>query len=316
MSVNFPTTLDVFVNPTATDYLNSPSHAGQHANANDILELLEEKVGINSSAVTTSHDYKLSGVTSTAKALSDANLDTDGTLSANSNTKIPSQKAVKTYADTKTTLATVLSTIASDWQSVTNSWTYASATTITVPTGAASLYKKGDKIRLTQTTVKYFYVIGVADTVLTVTGGSDYSITNAAISAISVSHNSNPIGFPAYFNTTAMVFDTAYTDNGTGGQSVSTTSSIFKIMENKVWCFFQMPGTFVKNGSNNLTAFNRAAELPPIAIGLTGYGNFGGINLPFVMNDKGSGACWMFCSGSIADNQSYNSGMGEFTYEI
>ncbi len=30
-----------------------------------------------------------------------ADLDTDGTLAANSDTKYPSQKAVKTYADTK-----------------------------------------------------------------------------------------------------------------------------------------------------------------------------------------------------------------------
>ena len=34
-------------------------------------------------------------------------IDTDGTLTANSDTKIASQKAVKTYADTKTTLSTV-----------------------------------------------------------------------------------------------------------------------------------------------------------------------------------------------------------------
>ena len=46
MSVNFPTSLDVLQNPTATDYLNSPSHSAQHANANDILEALEAKVGI------------------------------------------------------------------------------------------------------------------------------------------------------------------------------------------------------------------------------------------------------------------------------
>jgi len=36
-----------------------------------------------------------------------ANKDTDGTLAANSDTKYPSQKAVKTYADTKTTLNAV-----------------------------------------------------------------------------------------------------------------------------------------------------------------------------------------------------------------
>ena len=69
MAVNYPTSLDTLTNPTATDYLNSPSHAAQHANANDILEALEAKVGINSSAVTSSHDYKLGEVTGTDKAV-------------------------------------------------------------------------------------------------------------------------------------------------------------------------------------------------------------------------------------------------------
>jgi hypothetical protein len=42
-------------------------------------------------------------------------------------------------------------------------------------------HKNGDKIKLTQTTVKYFYIVGVANTLLTVTGGSDYTVANAAI---------------------------------------------------------------------------------------------------------------------------------------
>ena len=67
---NFPASLDTLTNPTPTDYLNSPSHAGQHANANDSIEALEAKVGINSSAVTTSHDYKLSAITGSEKACS------------------------------------------------------------------------------------------------------------------------------------------------------------------------------------------------------------------------------------------------------
>lgn len=70
---NFPTSLDTFTNPTGTDLLeNSNSaldHDLQHSNANDAIEALEAKVGINSSAVTTSHDYKLSAVTGTEKAL-------------------------------------------------------------------------------------------------------------------------------------------------------------------------------------------------------------------------------------------------------
>jgi hypothetical protein len=59
MATNFPTSLDSLTNPATTDQLNSPSHAAQHANSNDAIEQLQAKVGVNSSAVTTSHDYKI-----------------------------------------------------------------------------------------------------------------------------------------------------------------------------------------------------------------------------------------------------------------
>jgi hypothetical protein len=39
--------------------MTSPSHAGQHSDANDAIEVLEAKVGVDGSAVTTSLDYKL-----------------------------------------------------------------------------------------------------------------------------------------------------------------------------------------------------------------------------------------------------------------
>lgn len=86
------------------------------------------------------------------------------------------------------------------WISAGETWTYASATTITVPSGAASKYQKGDKIKITQTTTKYFYIVGVADTLLTVTGGSDYTLENAAISNNFYSKIENPQGFPHWFN--------------------------------------------------------------------------------------------------------------------
>lgn len=70
MSTNFPTSLDALTNPASTDSVNTVSHSSQHANVNDAIEALEAKVGANSSAVTTSHDYKLSTVTSTDKAAS------------------------------------------------------------------------------------------------------------------------------------------------------------------------------------------------------------------------------------------------------
>jgi hypothetical protein len=70
MSIDYPTDLDVLVNPASTDSVNTVSHSSQHANANDAIEALEAKVGVDGSAVTTSHDYKLSTVTSTDKAAS------------------------------------------------------------------------------------------------------------------------------------------------------------------------------------------------------------------------------------------------------
>jgi len=59
MATSFPTGLDALTNPTSADGLNSPDHAGQHANVNDAVEALEAKVGVDSSAVVTSLDYKL-----------------------------------------------------------------------------------------------------------------------------------------------------------------------------------------------------------------------------------------------------------------
>lgn len=60
MATGFPTSLDTLTNPTSTDALTSPSHADQHADANDAIEALQAKVGVNGSAVTTSLDYKIS----------------------------------------------------------------------------------------------------------------------------------------------------------------------------------------------------------------------------------------------------------------
>lgn len=73
---NFPTSLDSLVNPLGTDSMSSVSHASQHTNANDAIEALQAKVGIDGSAVTTSHDYKLSGVTGSDKAVSKTGTET------------------------------------------------------------------------------------------------------------------------------------------------------------------------------------------------------------------------------------------------
>ena len=61
MASNFPSSLDSFTNPSSTDAMDSVSvpHATQHADLNDAVVALEAKVGADSSAVTSSHDYKI-----------------------------------------------------------------------------------------------------------------------------------------------------------------------------------------------------------------------------------------------------------------
>jgi hypothetical protein len=107
----------------------------------------------------------------------------------------------------------------SGWEPISDTWTYASASTITVPAGAESLYQKGDKLRLKQGGgYKYYYIIGVADTVLTVTGGTDYTVADAAITDIAYSHQENPIGFPDWFTYSPVILGATFA--GTGSYDV------------------------------------------------------------------------------------------------
>lgn len=61
MSTQFPTAIDSFTNPTDASVMDDTAvlHSDQHANANDAIEALQAKVGIDGSAVTSSLDYKV-----------------------------------------------------------------------------------------------------------------------------------------------------------------------------------------------------------------------------------------------------------------
>ena len=51
MATNYPNSLDVLINPTATDTLNSGvvPHHQQHANINDAMEAVQTILGVNPS---------------------------------------------------------------------------------------------------------------------------------------------------------------------------------------------------------------------------------------------------------------------------
>ena len=59
MATSFPVSLDELINPQASDSVQSPSHSEQHADANDAIVALQEKVGVDNSTDTNSLDYKI-----------------------------------------------------------------------------------------------------------------------------------------------------------------------------------------------------------------------------------------------------------------
>lgn len=138
----------------------------------------------------------------------------------------------------RTRLKSQQSIIGDGWMPADETWTYASASTITVPTGAASKYQKGDRIKFTQTTVKYAVIVTVADTLLTIAVNTDYTVANAAITANYYSHQANPIGYPGSFNFTPGSIDWNGTDPTT-----PTTTAQFNIVGSRFEYFVKQTNT-------------------------------------------------------------------------
>lgn len=85
------------------------------------------------------------------------------------------------------------------WIPANESWSYASPTTITVPSGATSKYQKGMPFKLTANSVELQgYIVNIDDTLLTVVGDAltnhDFTDCNYAISGTS------PVGFDVWFD--------------------------------------------------------------------------------------------------------------------
>ncbi len=128
---------------------------------------------------------------------------------------------------------------ANGWQQCRETWTYVSATSVVVDGDKSAKYQKGDKVKFTQTTIKFFYITAVTynagpnTTTLTLNGGSDYSVaTPTAISANQFSRESDPFGFPAYFNYT-VTWSSASNPQPTIVNG--TLTGIFKIEGTHIW---------------------------------------------------------------------------------
>lgn len=218
----------------------------------------------------------------------------------------------------------LLDIVTTGWVSSGETWTYASATTFTISTDKTGKYQKGDKLKLTQTTAKYFYIVvtptyssGTGLTTITVSGGSDYTLANAAITSPYYSKVENPQSFPQWFNTAAPTWNTAAIDNGTGGQQPTTNKSRFVIRGRVVTVYLVVSGT--KNTAGNNTPFDPSAIYPAWGQS-TGVGAFGscfdGTNGYFGLVYYVSTTDYrFFFTGNIPDN-TVISVSATFSYEI
>jgi hypothetical protein len=62
MSTNYPTGIDTFINPSASNHLDGPpgtTHADQHTNINDSMFALQTRVGVSASTVPNTIDFEL-----------------------------------------------------------------------------------------------------------------------------------------------------------------------------------------------------------------------------------------------------------------
>lgn len=160
------------------------------------------------------------------------------------------------------------------WRSANETWAYASATTITVPSGATGKYSVGDKVRIYQAnTVKYFYIVTVASTLLTITGGTDYTLTNSTINNPCTSRRATPVGFPEYF-----AFTPTWTNwtIGTGGNARNEGS--FKLngreVTVRITTFLGTSGQSVGSNPTFTLPISTTTTLYPVTIGSHSLGGF------------------------------------------
>lgn len=131
------------------------------------------------------------------------------------------------------------------WFPVTDTWTYASASTITIPADGTTKYQKGMPIRFKQGGgYKYFNIASVTSTLITVFVNTDHVVANSAITDIAVSLIPNPFGFPLTFNYTTTV-----TSSGGSITSYSVTTAVYTVFGSQIkidWNF-----TITNNGTGS-----------------------------------------------------------------
>lgn len=260
MSTNFPTSIDSLTNPASTDSVATVDHAAQHANANDAIEALEAKVGVNSSAVTTSLDYKVSNASSVSPGhkhaladLTDASTVTTLTGSQTLTNKTLTSPTINTPTMTAPVLgaATGTSLVLSSFLNEAKGADIASATTTDI--GAAT----GTYVNVTGTTT----ITGLG----TVQAGTRRVVNFTG--ALILTYNATSLILPTAANITTAAGDTAvfvslgsgnwkcvdYTRASGAALTASAGSATAIDIATSSWQTIQLPKSDLATGTHTYT---------------------------------------------------------------
>jgi len=217
-------------NASIDGFLVQHSASGVHSNGFLVAAMLSASAinasAINASAVTAG---TLAASSVTAGTLA-ANAVVSGNLSASSivlgNLSASSVSAGNLNFST--------GGVADGWTEAANTWTYSSVDgatgVITINADVTALIQAGDRIKLTQTTAKYFIVTKTptfADSVTTLTfwGGTDFTLANAAITSPFYSHQKSPFGM----NISPLKWSTEFNDAASRSQGTPTIDTWYNV---------------------------------------------------------------------------------------
>lgn len=189
----------------------------------------------------------VNNASASAPASIDLHEDTDnGTNKINltAPSAVASDKIITLPDETGTIITSVSSPIVSGWIESGETWTYASADdptfTFTISGDKTGKYSPGMRIKLTQTTAKYFIITAVSysspNTTITVYGGTDYDLANATITSPYYSTQKAPLGFPLNpLKWSVIVTDTTLRSKVTSGTTVYNLGGISIVAPIGAW---------------------------------------------------------------------------------
>jgi len=194
---------ETYVTPNTTDKLNNPSHTARHQAEATEIQALKEKVGIDSSAVATSHDYKLE--TSATHIANTSNPHSVTKAQVSLGNVDDTSDATKNSATATLTNKTLTAPIVSDFTNATHGHTGASSGGLLTPA-----YYSGD---IGNSTAAGYKTLGPNTEMydgVTKTNSTTITIVTKGIYYIHAQQLINAGGSPGYFciriNNVSIVF--------------------------------------------------------------------------------------------------------------